>query len=67
MHGLIQHVKEPICKQGNANNIIDLVFTNRPVLIKKLNVVDGIADHSTVIIDVIISPKHKHRPKHVFY
>ncbi len=62
-HGLIQHVKEPTHRQGNANNILDLVFTNRPGLIKKINVVDGIADHSTVIIDVNISPKRKHRPK----
>ena len=62
-HGLIQHVNEPTRKQGNANNILDLVFTNRPGLIKKLNVVDGISDHSTVIIDVNISPKGKHRPK----
>ena len=62
-HGLIQHVNEPTRKQGNANNILDLVFTNRPGLIKKLNVVDGISDHSTVIIDVNISPKRKHRLK----
>ena len=62
-HGLIQHVNEPTRKHGNANNILDLVFTNRPGLIKKLNVVDGIADHNTVIIDVNISPKRKHRPK----
>ncbi|KAK2174199.1 hypothetical protein NP493_818g02043 [Ridgeia piscesae] len=62
-HGLIQHVNEPTRKQGNANNILDLVFTNRPGLIKKLNVVDGIADHNTIIIDVNISPKRKHRPK----
>ena len=25
-HGLIQHVNEPTRKQGNANNILDLVF-----------------------------------------
>ena len=62
-HGLIQHVNEPTRKQRNANNILDLVFTNRPGLIKKLNVVDGISDHSTVIIDVNISPKRKHHPK----
>ena len=62
-HGLIQNVNEPTRKQGNANNILDLVFTNRPGLIKKLNVVDDISDHSTVIIDVNISPKRKHRPK----
>ena len=62
-HGLIQHVNESTRTQGNGNNILDLVFTNRPGLIKKLNVVDGIADYSTVIIDVNISPKRKHRPK----
>ena len=28
-HGLIQHINEPTRKQGNANNILGLVFTNR--------------------------------------
>jgi len=36
-------------------HILNLAFTNRQDLIKKLNVVDGIADHRTVIIDVNIS------------
>ena len=58
-HGLIQHVNEPTHKQGNAKNILDDVFTNRPGLIKKLNVVDSIAHHNTDIIDVNISPKRK--------
>ena len=58
-----QHVNESTRKQGNANNILDLVFTNRTWLIHKLNVVNGIADHNTVIIDVNISPKRKHSPK----
>ena len=43
------------CKKKNTKNIIVLVLTNMPDLIKKLSVVDGIADHSTVITDVTIS------------
>ena len=54
-HGLIQHVNEPTRKQGNANNILDFVFTTRHGIIKKLHLVDDLADDSTVITDVNIS------------
>ena len=36
---------------------LDLVLTNRPDLIKKLSIVDGVADHNTIVIDINISPK----------
>ncbi len=63
-HGLTQHVNVPTHTQGkSSNNILDLVLTNRPDLIKKLSVVDGVADHNTVLIDINISPKRKCRPK----
>ena len=62
-HGVIQHVNVPTHTQGKSNNILDLVLTNRPDLIKKLIVVDGVADHNTILIDINISPKRKCRPK----
>ena len=49
----------PTHSQGNYNNILDLVLTNRPDLIKKLSVVDGVADHNTILIDINTSPKRK--------
>ena len=62
-HGLTQHVNLPTHTQGNSNNILDLVLTNRPDLFKKLSVVDGVADHNTILIDINISPKRKCHPK----
>ena len=62
-HGLTQHVNVSTHTQGNSSNILDLVLTNRPNLIKKLSVVDGVADHNTIVIDINISPKRKSRPK----
>ena len=62
-HGLTQHVNVPTHTQGNSNNIIDHVLTNRPDLIKKLSVVDGVADHNTILIDITVSPKRKCPPK----
>ena len=65
-HGLTQHVNVPTHTQGNSNDILDLVLTNRPYLIKKLSVVDGVADHNTILIYINISPKRKCRPKRNF-
>ena len=62
-HGITQHVNVHTHTQGNSNIIIDLVLTNRPDLIKKLSVVDGVADHNTILIDINISPRRKCRPK----
>ena len=59
-HSLTQHVNVPSHTQGNSNNILDLVLTNRPDLI---SVVDIVADHNTILIDINISPKRKCRPK----
>ena len=39
------------------------MLTNRPDIIKKLSVVDGVADNNTILIDINISPKRKCRPK----
>ena len=48
-HGVTQHVRIPTHTQGNSSNILDLVLTNRPDLIKKISVVDGVADHNTIV------------------
>ena len=62
-----QHVNVPTHTRGNSNNSLDLVLTNRPDLIKKLSVVDGVADHNTILIDINISPKRKCRHKRNFF
>ena len=56
-HGLTQHVNVPTHTKGNSNNILDIVLTNIPDLIKKLSAVDGVADHNAILIDIKISPK----------
>ena len=56
-----------VTSQGNSNNILDFVLTNRPDLIKKLTVDDGVAYHNTILIDINISPKRKCRPKRKFF
>ena len=65
-HGLTQHVRIPTHSQGNYNvsNMLDIVLTNIPYLIKKLSVVDGVADHNTILLYINISPKRRCRPKH---
>ena len=58
-YGLTQHVTQPTRKQGASENILDLVFTNNPDIVEKVTVVDGIADHSSVIVDLKIAPFRK--------
>ena len=66
-HGLPQNVRIPTHTQGNSSNILDLVLTNKPDLIKKLSVVDGVAYHTTILIDINISPKRKFPEKPSWY
>ena len=60
-HGLTRAVY-PTHTQGNSSNILDLVLTNRPDLIKKISVVNGVADHNIIVIDINISPKTQMSP-----
>ena len=62
-HGLTQCVTEATRKQGDTENILDLVFTNNPDSIQKITITDGIADHFNVVIDLDIAPKVKRRAK----
>ena len=45
-HGLSQMITEPT----RLNNILDLFFTNLPTLIQEVEVVPGLSDHNTVIV-----------------
>ena len=62
-HGLTQCVTETTRKQGDTENILDLVFTNNPDSIQKIAITDGIAHHFNVVIDLDDAPKVKRRVK----
>ncbi|XP_030841013.1 uncharacterized protein LOC115923809 [Strongylocentrotus purpuratus] len=57
--GLTQHVTQPTRIQGNTENILDLIFSNNPEIVDKISVTDGIADHSSVIVDLRVAPTRK--------
>jgi hypothetical protein len=49
------------------NNILDLVFTNNPSLVKTSSSVPGISDHAMVVTDIDIIPqKIKQKPRKIF-
>ena len=52
-HGLTQVHHEPT----RQNNILDLVFTNNPSIIKTSTSVPGISDHSMVVTDIDVLPQ----------
>ena len=37
-------------------NILDLVLTTNPNLVKNVQIVDGMSDHGAVIVDVTLKP-----------
>ena len=57
--GLSQHVKQPTRIHGNTANILDLILTNNSDIVEQMSVVDGIADHNTVIADMKIKASRK--------
>lgn len=64
-HGLTQIHEQPT----RLDNILDLVFTNNPSLVKTSTSVPGISDHSMVITDLNILPqviKQKPRKTYIY-
>ena len=62
-HNLTQMQREPT-RQGN---MLDLVFTSNPSLVKSSNNVPGISDHEVIITDFDIKPQHSKQPKRKVY
>ena len=54
-------------KPTRGENILDLLFTNNPSLIKYTDVVPGISDHEIVIIDQDIKPAYNKKPRRKVY
>ena len=51
-HSMFQHVKQPTRK----GNILDLVLTTNPNLVKNVRVVNGMSDHDAVLVDITLKP-----------
>ena len=66
-HGLHQMVREPTRRRGNAQNILDLVFTNNESIIQNLKVIPGISDHEMVSFNINLKSKRKKIPKRTFF
>ena len=52
-HQLEQIQREPT----RLANILDLLFTNKPVLVKEVLIMPGLSDHSTVLVDTYLNIK----------
>ena len=62
-HGLTQVHSQPT----HQENILDLVFTDNPSLIKSSNSIPGISDHAMVVTDSNIKPTYnKQNPRKVY-
>ena len=62
-----QLVKSPTRRQGNMQNILDLVFTNNAGIVSGIEVVPGIGDHDMVLFSVKISCRKKKNVKRKVY
>ena len=62
-HSMFQHVKQSTRK----GNILDLVLTTNPNLVKNVQIVDGMSDHDAVIVDITLKPSiNRKQPRKVF-
>ena len=52
-HHLEQLQREPT----RLDNILDLLFTNKPALVKEVSIMPGLSDHSTVLVDTYLNIK----------
>ena len=63
-HGLTQEHNQPT----RQDNILDLVFTNNPSLVKSSTGVPEISDHAMVVTDCDIKPVYnKQNPRKVYF
>ena len=62
-HGLSQVHDQP----SRDNNLLDLVFTNNPSIVKSSTSVPGFSDHAMVLTDIDIIPQHvKQKPRKLY-
>ena len=62
-HGLSQVHGQPT----RDNNLLKLVFTNNPSIVKTSSSVPGISDHAMVVMNIDIIPQHvKQKPRKLF-
>ena len=62
-HGLSQVHDQPT----RDNNLLDLVFTNNPSIVKTSSSVPGISDHAMVVTDIDIIPQNiKQKPRKIY-
>ena len=62
-HGLSQIHDQPT----RDNNLLDLVFTNNPSIVKSSTSVPGISDHAMVVTDIDIIPQYiKQKPRKLY-
>jgi hypothetical protein len=62
-YNLSQCVKEPT----REHNILDLVLTTNPDLVRNVQVVDGMSDHKAVICDIDMKAKiNRKKPRKIF-
>ena len=54
-------------KPSRGENILDLVFTNRPSLINSVSLLLPIADHETICTDTDIKPKYTRQKRRTIY
>ncbi len=66
-HGFTQLVQEPTRKQGETENILDLVLTNNDKIIKNVQILPGISDDDMVLFHVNLACSKKMRIKRKIY
>ena len=66
-HDLSQHVKEPTRRDGNTQNILDLILSNNSNIIENVSVVPGICDHDIVLFTVNTSCRRRKSVKRKIY
>ena len=60
--GLVQIVEEPTLK----NNVLDLILTNRPNKVLRVDVLPGVSDHDIVFTELDMRPvKQKQKPRQI--
>ena len=66
-HDLTQLVQEPTRRQGEIQNILDLVLSNNKNLGRNVTIIPGISDHDMVLFTVRPSCKKKRNVKRKIY